>query len=248
MSKPKRRDASLHVEQRDKLKDELSIREFPWTPKQREFINIALDKNAQILILDGLPGTSKSLLAVYCVFSLMKQKKISDIVYIRSLIQARDGETGFLQGDLAEKTHYYNVPLTDKLEELLDKISVEKLFKDKRITCFPTSMLRGYNFNTKAIILDEAQNATFDSLLTVITRTGKFSKLFILGDTLYQNDLGKLSGFKKMCEIFNTEICKNYGIHYFHFGIEDILRSGLVRFIMERIEEFNKKNDNLQNY
>lgn len=238
-NKEKIKDQSPKVPQREKIKLELMIKPLDWTEKQKKFISVALDKNTKMIIADGLPGTAKSILSVYCSLVLMNEKKLSDLIYIRSLIQAKDGETGFLQGDLTEKMMYYNIPLMDKLHELLPKGQVASLIKEERILCYPTSMLRGYNFNAEAVIFDECQNATFDSILTAMTRIGRFSKLFLLGDVVYQNDLGKSSGFKKICKIFNTESCRENGVHYFNFGKEDIMRSGFVRFVMEKVEEYN---------
>ena len=45
------------------------------------------------------------------------------------------------------------------------------------------SHIRGRSFNDSIIIVDEAQNATIHELKTVITRTGKNSKIVLLGDT-----------------------------------------------------------------
>jgi phosphate starvation-inducible protein PhoH len=235
-----KKDTSQHIAQKDKVKDDFEIRKLKWTPKQEQIIQAALDKTTNIVILDGLPGTAKTLLSVYCSLELLKAKKISDIVYIRSLIQSTDGQTGFLTGDLDEKTFFYNVPLFDKLEELLNKSSIESLYKQERIKTYPVSLLRGYTFNVNSVILDEGQNMMFDSLVTAATRMGKFSKLFICGDSIMQNDLGKRSGFKEFCEIFQDQDSRDNGIQYFKLGQEDIMRSGIVRFIVDKITKYKE--------
>ena len=238
--KMSKKDTSQHIAQKDKVKDDFEIRKLKWTPKQEQIIQAALDKTTNIVILDGLPGTAKTLLSVYCSLELLKAKKISDIVYIRSLIQSTDGQTGFLTGDLDEKTFFYNVPLFDKLEELLNKSSIESLYKQERIKTYPVSLLRGYTFNVNSVILDEGQNMMFDSLVTAATRMGKFSKLFICGDSSMQNDLGKRSGFKEFCEIFQDQDSRDNGIQYFKLGPEDIMRSGIVRFIVDKITKYKE--------
>lgn len=182
--------------------------------------------------------THNTSLSVYCSLMLMNEKKISDLVYVRSLVQSKDGQTGYLTGSLEEKTQFYNIPLLDKLEEFLPPSQVNQLIKDQRVVCYPTSMLRGYNWAAKSVILDESTNMTFDSLLTATTRLAEHSKLFVLGDIKYQNDLGKLSGFKKFVNIFNTEDCRKNGIFYFSFGKEDIMRSAFCKFVMEKVEEY----------
>jgi predicted ribonuclease YlaK len=233
-----KKDRSPVVVQKDKIqeKDKFTISDrIIWTEKQKQIIDAALDKNTTCIILDGVAGTAKTLLSVYCSLRLMNDKKVSDLVYIRSLIQSLDGQTGYLTGDLDEKCFYYNIPLYDKLDELLSKPTIDFLEKQERIKTYPVSMLRGYNFNAISIIADEAQNLLFDSLITVATRVGKFSKLFICGDSTMQNDLGKKSGFKEFCRIFDDEESRKNGIVYFKLGVEDIQRSGLTRYIVEKV-------------
>jgi PhoH-like ATPase len=47
----------------------------------------------------------------------------------------------------------------------------------------PLSFIRGRTFADAFIIVDEAQNTTIHELKTIITRTGKGSKIVLLGDT-----------------------------------------------------------------
>lgn len=231
-----KRDTSPVVHQHDKIKDKFEINEkLIWTPKQKEIIDAALDKKNSIIILSGPPGTAKTLLSVYSTLRLLNDKKISEIVYIRSLIQSQDGQTGYLTGDLEQKTFFYNIPLYDKLEELLSKPTIQTLEKEERIKTIPISFMRGLSFNATACIMDEAQNCLLDSLITVATRLGRFSKLFICGDEKLQNDLGKKSGFSEFCRIFDDQESRDNGIVYFKLGTEDIMRSGITRFIVEKV-------------
>mgnify|MGYP001589601274 CR=1 FL=1 len=232
-----RSDNSLFVSQRDKLKDNLSIRQaHKLNVVQQQIIDTALDKQTSVIIIDGVAGTGKTFCAVLASLLLLNSKSISELVFIRSLVQAKDGETGFLSGDLAEKTYYYNIPLFDKLNELLPKNDIDFLMKEKRILTYPTAMLRGYNFNASAVILDEGQNCHMDSISTVLTRMGRFSKLFILGDTTGQNDYGAKSGFKKCCEIFSDNESFDNGIKFFKLDETLIVRSPLTAFILKKLK------------
>jgi len=234
------KDLSPYCKQRDKISpNSLMIKELPWTEKQKPIIETLLEKKNKCVILDGPPGSAKTILAVYAALKLLNSQKVTDIIYIRSLIQAKDGETGFLVGDLESKTLFYNIPLQDKLEELLLKKDITSLHKDNRIKTFPTSMLRGYNFNVNAILIDEAQNMLFSSLITAITRAGEFSKVFITGDSCGQNDLGSKSGFKQLISLFNDQDSKDNGIQYIKLDIADIKRSEFVKFIMRKLQAQN---------
>ena len=234
--KDKKQDTSPYCWSRSKIKFDLRIKDLPFTPKQLEFIRLALDKNTKMIICNGPAGSSKSILSVYCSLKLMNEKRISDIIYIRSTVQPKDGETGFLQGSLEEKMQYHNVPLNDKLLELLGAEQVKALHNDNRIIAIPTSLIRGADWAAKSIIADECQNMMFSTLVTVSTRPAKFSKLFLLGDS-QQNDLNGKSGFDRFFNLFNEEEDKLNGIFTFKFGTEDILRSELVRYIVAKLEK-----------
>jgi phosphate starvation-inducible protein PhoH len=73
-------------------------------------------------------------------------------------------------------------------------------------------------------------------LTTLITRVGEFSKVFILGDP-QQSDINGKSGFKKMMDLFSDANSKANGVFTFEFTEEDVVRSGLVKFIIKKLQE-----------
>ena len=76
-------DTSPRIHQRDKIKQNLSIRELNWTERQKELIEMALDKNVKVVFITGPAGTSKTLVAAYCSLQLLNAKRVSDIlVYV----------------------------------------------------------------------------------------------------------------------------------------------------------------------
>jgi predicted ribonuclease YlaK len=233
-------DKSPKILQRDKFKEEIRIRELNWTEKQKEFIKIALDKNVKMMFISGPAGSSKTLLSIFCSLQLIKDKKVSDIMYIRSPVESSDSKIGFLPGDADEKLKYYNLPFADKLDELLSKQSIESLNNQGRLQSHPLSFVRGMSWNCKAIILDEAQNCTQKEIVTLMTRVGEFSKCFILADP-DQSDLayGKSGGFDKLSSAFSDEESKARGIYSFQFSEEDIKRSDLVKFIVTKLKNLS---------
>jgi phosphate starvation-inducible PhoH-like protein len=197
---------------------------------------LALDKNSKLIFISGPAGTAKTYLAVQAALELMNLKKVSDLIYVRSAVESADSKLGFLPGEVGDKMAPYLEPLMEKLEELLPRNQIDILKKEDRIAGFPVGHLRGRNFNAKAILGDEAQNMTFKEILTLITRTGEFSKVFIIGDP-EQSDINGKSGFTKMIDIFNDCESRDNGIHVFTFADEDIVRSGLVRFIAKKVKK-----------
>lgn len=231
-------DKSPIVYQKSKLKNELSIYERELTEKQKQFVEIALNKETKMVFVSGPAGTSKTYITIYSALKLLNSKKISDLIYIRSAVESSDNKLGFLPGEAHEKMAPYIQPLLEKLYEMLPKHQIDLLEKEERIDSVPLGFLRGLNWNAKCIIADEAQNMTSKELITLITRTGEFSKVFIMGDP-EQSDINGKSGFTKVVNLFDDEESRQNGIFVFKFDEEDIVRSALVKYIIKKIKKMS---------
>ena len=187
--------------------------------------------------------THNTVLAVYSALLLLNQKKVSDLIYVRTIVESASISLGSLPGTVESKVEHFISVLNDKLEELLPTGDIKKLLADERVKGIPVNYLRGASYNAKAVIIDEAQNATFSEITTALTRIGKFTKYFVLGDPM-QTDLRhkEQSGFKPMFDIFNTEQARAEGIYCVEFGKEDIMRSEILKFIVEQIENYKYQN------
>ena len=157
-------DKSPIIPQRSKLKTNLHIYQRPLTEKQKQFLELAADKQTKIIFVSGPAGTSKTFLAVMEALKLISDKRVSDLIYIRSAVESSDAKLGFLPGEAGDKLAPYLQPLLDKLAEMLPKSEVDLLLKEERVAGVPVGFLRGLNWNAKVIIADEAQNLTFKEL------------------------------------------------------------------------------------
>lgn len=229
-------DRSPIIPQRSKLKISLKLYQRELNPKQKQFLELASAKTSKIIFVSGPAGTSKTFLSVLHALTMLNDKKVSDLIYIRSAVESSDTKLGFLPGEADDKLAPYIQPLLDKMSEMLPKGDIDVLRKEERVTGIPVGFLRGLNWNAKVIIADEAQNMTYKELLTLITRTGEFSKVFILGDP-DQSDINGKSGFIKMISHFDDEESRQNGIHVFRLTEDDIVRSGLVQFIIKKIKK-----------
>lgn len=238
---------SPYVYQRDKIDFSLNVRELPWTEKQKEIIKLFLDKNTKMLILKGPAGTSKTLLGIYLGLHLLNDKKVSDMILVRSAVESSDAKLGYLPGSVDEKMSCYVTPFKDKLTELLKKNEVDKLEKDDRIVTCPINYLRGLHFAVKFICADELQNSTRKEIQTLLSRMGEFSKVMLCGDT-EQIDLpyGK-SGFQDVYDMFNDEESKNMGIYCVELGEEDIVRSEFCKYVTNKFKKLNYKIETVKN-
>ena len=225
------KDTSPYVAQREKIDFTLNVRELPWTDKQKEIINLFLDKQTKLMILKGPAGTSKTILSMYLGLQLLNLKKVSDIVLVRSAVESSDSKLGYLPGDINEKVNVYMTPFNEKFTELVTEPQIHRLHKDNRITICPINFARGLHFAVKFICCDESQNLTVRELQTLFTRMGEFSKMIICGDP-DQSDLpyGK-SGFNTVYKAFDNEDARNHGIHCVELTEDHIVRSELCRYV-----------------
>jgi len=210
--------------------------------KNIEFISskecqcISVDNPSHLYLTNNFIVTHNTYISIYAVLKLLNLKKVSDLLYLRSAVESSDSKLGFLPGEANEKMAPYIQPLLEKLSELLPRGQVDILEKEQRIDSIPLGFLRGLNWNAKAIVADEAQNMTQKEIITLLTRTGEFSRVFVLGDP-DQSDIGVKSGFTKVMNVFDDEESREQGIHVFRFTEEDIVRSGLVKYIIKKIKK-----------
>lgn len=235
--------ANAHIESEihdNQLKRSLKIKaNKPFTDKQKHLSKICMDDDTKLIFVDGPAGTAKTWLSVYCGLQLFQDKKIEEMIYVRSAVESSDQKLGFLPGAQDDKMAPYLEPFKDKLEELLDPIDIKYLQEEERIYGIPVGFLRGASWENKFVLVDEAQNLSEKELVTIMTRIGEKCKVFICGDAM-QSDIGNRSGFNSILDLFHDDPSKSHGIHTFKFTEDDIVRSKLVKFIITKLKSLSK--------
>lgn len=204
------------------------------TERQLEFITLAENENTNMIICDGPAGTSKTYCSVFVALKILQQKKCSEILYIRSIVESATRKLGSLPGEVDEKFKPWSIPLLEKCDELIGSHIADDLLKSNLIKCIPVNFLRGSTFKDCVVIIDEAQNLEMSEIITILTRFGRNCKMFIIGDTL-QSDIAKTC-FKSVFNVFSGDDSSGNGIHTFAFSEEDITRSKLLRYIVAKVK------------
>jgi len=174
-----------------------------------------------VTICTGPAGSGKSSVAVGLACSWLLENKVEKIIITRPTVENGRG-LGYLPGDKDEKIHPYLVPVLEEMEQYLGKMLLSKLREANIIEMCPLEYMRGRNFHHSFMILDEAQNATYEQIKMFLTRIGMYSRAVINGD-MQQSDLpyslrggldhvrGKLFGLQGIgvCELQATDIVRN---------------------------------------
>jgi phosphate starvation-inducible PhoH-like protein len=204
---------------------------FPLTDNQTAFYYLTQNEKTNMVFLQGPSGTGKSYIAIYSALELLKERKVDKIIYIRTAVESASKSIGYLKGDLADKFSEYSVILNSKLLESTDSQTVQSLFDQEYVKSMPVNFARGLTFNNCAVIFDEVQSASRAEITTIITRFGRGSKFFLLGD-VKQSDINN-SGFETVHNLFDTEFSRKNHIHCMKFDTSDIIRSNILKHITQ---------------
>ena len=212
----------------------------PLTESQKELFRCY--QNNQNLVAYGCAGTGKTFITLYnALKDVMDMKSPYEKIYIvRSLVATR--EIGFLPGDHEDKSSLYQIPYKNMVKymfELPSAADFEMLYGNLKaqetISFWSTSFIRGTTFDRAIIIVDEFQNLNFHELDSIMTRVGENTKIMFCGDAtqtdlIKQNERNGIVDFMRVLRLMSS-------IDIIEFGVEDIVRSGLVKeFILAKME------------
>ena len=190
----------------------------------------------------GCAGTGKTFISLYLALrDVLDEMTPYDKVYIvRSLVSTR--EIGFLPGDHEDKSSLYQIPYKNMVKYMFEMPSdndFEMLYGNLKaqetISFWSTSFIRGTTFDRAIIIVDEFQNLNFHELDSIMTRVGENTKIMFCGDAtqsdlIKQNERNGIVDFMRVLRLMAS-------VDIIEFGVEDIVRSGLVKeFILAKME------------
>ena len=208
------------------------------TQGQRNYVKAVSDNTITFCV--GPAGTGKTYLAVAMAVNAFKNKITDRIILTRPAVEAGE-KLGFLPGDLQNKVDPYLRPLYDALYETMGPESYQRYFEKGMIEIAPLAYMRGRTLDNSFIILDEAQNTTFEQMKMFLTRIGFGSKAVVTGD-ITQVDLpdDKKPGLREVIKILGDID----DIKFIYLTEKDVVRHELVRKIIKAYEEYEKSRKN----
>ena len=207
--------------------------------QQKLFESYSNNKN---IIAYGAAGTGKTFITLFNALCdvLDTSTPYEKIYIVRSLVSTR--EIGFLPGDHEDKSFLYQIPYKNMVKymfELPSAADFEMLYGNLKaqetISFWSTSFIRGTTFDRAIILVDEFQNLNFHELDSIMTRVGENTKIMFCGDAtqsdlIKQNERNGIVDFMRVLRLMAS-------VDIIEFGVEDIVRSGLVKeFILAKME------------
>ena len=212
----------------------------PLTDNQRKLFDSYAEQKH--LVAYGCAGTGKTFITLYnALREVLDEKTPYEKIYlVRSLVATR--EIGFLPGSYDDKSDIYQIPYKNMVKymfQMPSDVDFEMLYgnlkSQETIKFWSTSFLRGTTLDNSIIIVDEFQNMSYHELDSIITRVGENSKIMFCGDAS-QSDLQKTNERNGIID-FMTVLRKMPSFDIIEFGVDDIVRSGLVKeYIIAKLE------------
>tara|TARA_B100000927_G_scaffold169892_1_gene137011 strand:- start:93 stop:845 length:753 start_codon:yes stop_codon:yes gene_type:complete len=232
--------SNKHMKRKKPINKDLMRSIEPLTDNQKELFRCY--ENNQNVVAYGCAGTGKTFITLYnALKDVLDEKTPYEKIYlVRSLVATR--EIGFLPGDHEDKSSLYQIPYKNMVKfmfEMPTDADFEMLYGNLKtqgtISFWSTSFIRGTTLDNAVIIVDEFQNLNYHELDSIITRVGENSKIMFCGDAT-QTDLVKsaertgIADFMKILRIMPS-------IDIIEFGVDDIVRSGLVKeYLLAKME------------
>jgi phosphate starvation-inducible PhoH-like protein len=198
------------------------------TDNQKEYIRSIIEND--VVFCSGPSGSGKSFIAAGVAAHHIFEERIEQVIITRPLI-CTGKDIGSLPGELNEKIAPYLLPMQENFKFFLNHSYHRLHNREHKITYKPLEIMRGSTFHNSYMILDEAQNCTYDQIKMFVSRMGHNSKVLINGDT-NQTDLKRDSGLEmcmdKLSGIDGVAICK--------LSYTDIQRNGIIGRILNALE------------
>lgn len=185
----------------------------PKNMEQQIAMNYLADEDIQTVTLGGVAGAGKSFLALAEGMREVNEKHFDKIIVFRSMYELGQQKMGFLPGDIDDKMAPWSQAVWDnvsKLDRMMhggrksDSADFESVKKrhESDVEVSPISYLRGRTLDDAFIIVDDAQSLDRTTLLDILARLGKNTRIVLTFDIL-QNDNPYISESTSILQLVN---------------------------------------------
>lgn len=205
------------------------------TDSQKEAYEII--KSNTLTFLGGVAGTGKTLLACHLALDYLSKGVVKKIVITRPNVEAAKS-LGYLPGSASDKLLPYLIPIYDNFGIYIEQEKLKELLDENIIEIVPVGYMRGRTISDAFLIVDEAQNMTSEQLRMVLTRIGFGSTVAVTYDP-EQIDIK----IEQSCAL-DMNMFRGYNtIGHYEFDPSDVVRSDVVKLIIEIYNKNKEKNE-----
>jgi len=195
---------------------------------QEAYIDALENPRVDIVFATGPAGTGKSYIATLFAIKQLKDNVIQKIVITRPNIALDDKDIGFLPGDIYAKMAPWTRPILEIFEEYFSVKEIQAMIEENVIELLPMAFVRGRTLKNSVIIVDEGQNTTPNSMVSVLTRIGEGSKIVVTGD-VDQSDRGQKNGLTDFIQRYES----NDRIKLIQFTKQDVERHPVISTVLK---------------
>lgn len=200
--------------------------------KQKTYIKSILSEDTVIGV--GPAGTGKTYIPTVLAADAFMDGKINRIVITRPVIGAGGEELGYFPGDLEMKFGHWVIPVIEALDKRMGKARRQFAMREGQIEIAPLSTMRGRTFDDAFVLLDEAQNTSYDQMKMFLTRSGQRSKVVVTGDVA-QTDVRKSNGLVSLLELVSAQ---RIPVPISLFTKHDVVRSESCAMWVQAFEDY----------
>lgn len=221
---------------------------------QQELYHQAL--NAPLTIAIGPAGTGKSFVGAYAACRLLVEKQIEKIILTRTPLPTGPS-MGFFAGTGQEKMAVWLAPILGTIKKILKTPAgtdgyFNSLIEKGQIEFQPLETIKGSSFDDSFILVEEAQELTFEQLSSLTTRIGDNSHLFLNGDFAQYNTRNReplaLEGLVNVIREDHEFLDRGYEVDEWEsirvpvieFTSDEIVRSDITRKMVKLLEKMRE--------
>lgn len=201
--------------------------------ENQEYIVESIRTNV-ITVVKGCAGTGKTKIAVCMALKFLFNNRFDKILIVRPMLTVGK-DIGFLPGTVDEKYGPFASPISETFIELIGEEHFMYLIDKKKIEMAPVAFVRGANFKSSIVIIDEAQNMNKTEIITLLTRLCYNGKIIITGDE--SQDDRKNQNLESGLTVVCDKLGDMDGIGVVKMDIGDIQRHSMLKEVIERFAE-----------
>ncbi|MDK2384677.1 MAG: PhoH family protein, partial [Candidatus Korarchaeota archaeon] len=204
----------------------------PLSRGQRRLKDALLSEDYEVVGVFGPTGTGKSLFSLLYGLEAVARGKYKRLVVSRPVVDVVSGRE-YTVADIGELYEQMaSSYLRDIVTGFLDWDDVSPLIAKGMVASADTHYLRGRTFDDSVIVLDDAQSVPPESVVEVMMRIGRNSRLIVAGDPVFQRTTQGSDASVLVREVLVGE----ERAEVVDLGLKDIVRPGARRGIRLLLE------------